>query len=430
MNILLQNIKLYAPSHSLHQRQVNLLVSDGKITEITEAELKEADTVINGSELSVSVGWTDMRCALNEPGFEFKEDINILCKAAANGGFTDVAVLPNTYPVVDTASAVHYIKQKCAFTVVSLHPIAAMTKKTEGKELSEMIDLHVAGAKAFSDGLTHVRVDAVFGRALRYLQPLNSILMLYPEEKDLLEGGQMHEGVSSTMLGMKGIPAIAEEVAVSKALKILEYYGGKIHFSTISTASSVALIRDAKAKGLQVTCDVAAYQFAFTDEDLSGFDTNLKVNPPFRTATDNHAILAGIADGTVDALVSNHIPQDTESKHLEFDLADFGIISLETAFSSANTFHHGKLETGKIIEKISVAPRELLNLEIKDVQEGKDAVLTIFHESLEWVYSEEEILSGSKNTPFTGKTLQGKALGIINKGLVQFSELLKEKYQV
>ncbi|UZR95000.1 dihydroorotase [Chondrinema litorale] len=429
MNILLQNIKLYAPTHSLHNRRVNLLVNNGKVTDITESDITSADTVINGSELSVSVGWTDMRAALNEPGFEYKEDIQTLCKAAANGGFTDVAVLPNTYPVVDSAQGVLYIKQKSAFTPVNLHPIAAMTKKTEGKELSEMIDLCEAGAKAFSDGLTHVHVDAVFGRALRYLQPLNSMLMLYPEESDLLEGGQMNEGVSSTMLGMKGIPTIAEEVAVSKALKMLEYYGGKIHFSTISTAASVALIREAKAKGLQVTCDVAAYQYAFTDEALFSFDTNLKVNPPFRIASDNEAILEGLADGTIDAFVSNHIPQDTESKHLEFDLADFGMISLETAFAAANTYHNGKLDTAKVVEKLSVTPRNLLNLDVKDITVGEDAVLTIFHDSIEWNFSINEIASISKNTPFTGKTLKGKALGVINKGTVQFSELLKEKYQ-
>ncbi|MEM1134769.1 MAG: dihydroorotase [Bacteroidota bacterium] len=430
MDILLQNIKLYAPTHSLQGKRVDLLINDGKIAEISSERLSGGDLKIDGSELSISVGWTDMRCALNEPGLEYKEDISSLCLAAANGGFTDVAVLPNTYPVVDTAQAIKYIKQQSNQTAVALHPIAAATKKTAGKELSEMIDLKAAGAIAFSDGMSEVTIDAVFARVLRYLQPLNSLFMVYPEDRDLLEGGQMHEGVSSTMLGMKGMPAIAEETALMKALILLEYYGGSIHFSTISTAQSVALIKEAKAKGLKVTCDIAAYQLAFTDNDLAEFDTYLKVKPPFRTVIDIDALLAGLKDGTIDVIVSNHCPQDTESKQLEFDLAEFGTVSLETAFAAINTFHKGILTTEAIIEKISVMPRKLLGLPISDIIAGTEAALTIFHETLEWDYKEAQMTGSAKNSPFINRQLKGKALGTINKGQIHLSDLLKENYLV
>jgi dihydroorotase len=429
MAILLRNIKLYEPAHAKHGKQTDILVKDGKIEQIgQELNTDNVDHIINGEDCSVSIGWTDLNCALNDPGFEYKEDISSLCNAAETGGFTDVAVLPNTNPIVDTVQVVKYIKQQSNLHAVALHPIAAFTKKTKGTELSEMIDLHKAGVSMFSDGSANVDINSVFGRALRYLQPFNGILMCYPEDADLLANGQMHEGKESTLLGMKGMPAMAEEVAVMKALKLLEYYGGRLHFSTISTAGSVKLIREAKKKDLRVTCDVAAYQYSFTDEALQNFDTYLKVKPPFRTASDNAALIAGLKDGTIDAIVSNHKPQDTESKQLEFDLADFGVISLETAYAAANTFHNGKLSTELLIEKLGSSPRKLAGLDIQIVKEGLPACLTIFNENLEWVCNKKDFISKAGNSPFIGQKLKGKALGVIQGEKYHFTDLLISQF--
>ncbi len=237
----------------------------------------------------------------------------------------------------------------------------------------------------------------------------------------------MHEGKVSTLMGMKGIPAIAEEVAIMKALKLLGYYGGKLHFSTVSTAGAIDQIREAKKRGLDVTCDAAAYQIAFSDQAMVDFDTYLKVMPPFRTAADNEAIIAGLKDGTVDALVSNHRPQDIESKQLEFDLADYGIVSLPSAFAIANTHLKDVLGTAKLIEKIALAPRKLLALPHK-IAEGEAATLTIFHEDMEWVLSKEDLDSRALNSPFFGKKMKGKALGIINGEKLSFSKELKAAY--
>lgn len=425
MAILLRNIKLYEPTHEKHGTRTDIFINEGKIEQIgNDLEGENATEIINGESLSASIGWTDLYCSLNDPGFEYKEDIATLCEAAASGGFTDVAVLPNTIPVVDNVQSVNYIQQQTKLYATTLHAIAAFTKQTKGEELSEMIDLSKAGVKLFSDGSAHVDINAVFGRILRYLQPTEGLLMCYPDDGDLYVKGQMHEGKMSTLLGMKGIPAIAEEVAIMKALKLLEYYGGRLHFTTISTAGAVVLIKEAKSKGLQVTCDVAAYQYSFTDEALTGFDTYLKVKPPFRTKADNEAIIEGLKTGVIDAIVSNHRPQDIESKQLEFDLADFGIISLETAFATANTFHEGKLNTELLVEKLGTKPRELAKLAVTIVKEGLPACVTVFDEAYEWSYQKEDFISKAGNSPFIGQKLKGKAMGIINGELHQFSSLM------
>jgi len=425
MAILLRNIKLYEPTHEKHGTRTDIFINEGKIEEISnDLDGKNATKIINGESLSASIGWMDLYCSLNDPGFEYKENIATLCEAAASGGFTDVAVLPNTFPVVDNVQSVNYIQQQTKLYTTTLHAVAALTKKTKGEELSEMIDLSKAGVNLFSDGSTHIDINAVFGRALRYLQPIEGLLMCYPDDSDLYVNGQMHEGKMSTLLGMKGIPAIAEEVAIMKALKLLEYYGGRLHFTTISTAGAVALIKEAKSKGLHVTCDIAAYQFSFTDEALTGFDTYLKVKPPFRTKADNDAIIEGLKTGVIDAIVSNHRPQDTESKQLEFNLADFGIISLETAYAAANTFHQGKLDTAILVEKLGTKPRELAKLSVTNVKEGLPASLTIFDEDNEWSYKQEDFISKAGNSPFIGQTLKGKAMGIINGDQYQFSSYM------
>ncbi|WP_242920606.1 dihydroorotase [Pontibacter liquoris] len=417
MKILLRAATIYDSQSIFHQQQQHILIENGVITYIGPDE-PEADQVISTENLCVSAGWVDMYAAVGEPGLEFKEDLESLSAAAAAGGFTEVLCLPNTQPVVQSKAGISYLKSRSALLPVTLHPLAAVTADTDGKDLSEMIDLHQAGALAFTDGTRPVQGADVLLKALQYLQSFDGLLLNRPDNTRLSDHGQMHEGQASTRLGMKGIPALAEEVMVTRDLQLLAYTGGKLHFSLVSTAAAVEAIRQAKAAGLQVTCDVASYQLAFTDEEIPPFDTNYKVTPPFRGQTDAQAIKEGLKDGTIDALVSAHVPQDTESKKLEFDLAEFGIINLETAFAVANTTLSDTLSTAQLVEKLTTNPRRILGLPQPRLAEGEKANLTLFDPSRTWVPAPEKARSKSDNSPFFGRQLTGSVLGIIHKGQV------------
>ena len=421
MKLLLRSVRIYDPTSAFHLQRQNIFIENGMIISIGEDD-QQADQTIEMDGLCVSPGWVDLYAQVGEPGLEHKEDIESLAEAAAAGGFTDVLCMPNVQPIVQTKGAINYIKAKSIGLPVNLLPAGAVTVDTQGKELTEMIDLQRAGAVAFSDGAKPVQGAEVIVKALQYLQPFDGVLMNRPEHARLTEYGQMHEGIVSTQLGMKGIPALAEEVMVTRDLQLLEYTGGRLHFSLISTAAAVEAIRTAKAKGLQVSCDVASYQIAFTDHTISAFDTNYKVSPPFRSEADREAILQGLADGTIDAIVSGHQPQDTESKNLEFDLAEFGIINLETTFAVANTTMRDTLQLEHLIEKLTNAPRHILRLPGGGIAEGERACLTLFQPDLKWTPTPESTRSKSKNSPFLGSELTGKVIGVVNKGHVVLNQ--------
>ena len=417
MKVLLRAATIYSPQSSFHLQQQNILIENGIITYIG-ADEPDADKVVAVEGLSVSGGWMDLHAYVGEPGHEYKEDIQSIAAAASKGGFTEVLCLPNTNPVIQTKGAVNYLKNHSAYLPVTLHPIAAATVDTEGKDLTEMIDLHQAGAVAFSDGIKPLQGADVVLKALQYVQLFDGLLMNKPENTRLTEHGQMHEGITSTQLGMKGIPALAEEVAVTRDLQLLAYAGGKMHFSLVSTAAAIDAIRKAKAQGLRVTCDVASYQTSFIDETIAPFDTNYKVAPPFRSQSDAEAIKQGLADGTIDALVTAHLPHDTEAKKLEFDLADFGIINLETAFAVANSTLKDALPTAQLVDKFVTGPRAILGHKVPVIAVGEAANLTIFQPDQAWTPAEAQTLSKSKNSPFFGKELTGRVVGIIHKGQV------------
>ncbi len=425
MRILLKSVKIVDSSSEYNGQTKDILIENGIILQIANDIESNANQTISGKNLYVSAGWIDMRVSPKDPGYESKEDLNTLSAAAMVGGFTEIVTLPNTKPVVQTKEAIAYIRNFALSQLITIYPTGAVTKNCEGKDFTEMLDLHQAGAIAFTDG-DHTLWNAdILLKTLQYLAPIDALLMNRPEEPSMTIFGQMHEGIESTLLGMKGIPSTAEELMLMRDLKILEYYLGKnfppknnscLHFSTISTKSGVELIRQAKAKGLPVSCDIAAHQLAFTDADLRDFDTNLKVNPPFRSQEDIEELRKGLADGTIDVIVSDHNPQDEESKNLEFDMADFGIIGLETAFSVANTYSNLSIE--KVIEKLTTNPRKLLRLENVSIKEGNQANLSIFDPNQEWMYESKNIQSKSKNSPFIDKKLTGKVKAVVNKGKV------------
>jgi dihydroorotase len=426
MKVLIRSVRIIDKNSSFHDQVKDMLIVDGKIVQIGESLPADDAEIREGNGLCVSVGWIDMRVASRDPGFEHKEDLTSVRETAARGGFTEIVLLPNTQPVVDSKDTLNYIRQSGHGSLVKLHVAAAVTKKTDGVDFTEMIDLHTAGAIAFTDGEHPVQNADLFLKTILYLQPLNALLMNRPEDTQLTMFGQMHEGMTSTLNGMKGMPSLAEEMMLNRDLKLLEYALDKstleltgdpmLHISLVSTKEAVDLIRKAKAKGLPVSCDVAAHQLAFEDKDLIDFDTNLKVNPPFRAASDHEAIRQGLSDGTIDAIVSDHNPHDEESKNLEFDHADFGITGLETAFSLASMY--SGLNTEQIIEKLTKKPRQILRLESLPIEEGSTANLTFFEPETEWTFN--KTYSKSKNTPFLGQKLKGTVRGVFNNNRLEW----------
>ena len=414
MDLLFKNVKIFAPGSSLHQQTGNIFLQNGKISQV-ESENETEATIIEEPGLWVSPGWFDMHAEITDPGFEYKEDTASLAEAAAAGGFTEMLCFAITEPVLQTKNALQALKAQTKNLPVNFHPVGAATANNEGKDLTEMLDLLEYGAVAFSDGDKAIQQAEVVLKALQYLQITDSLLINRAEHQKLNDRGQMHEGLASTRLGLKGMPALAEELNLSRDLELLAFNGGRLHVPFISTAESVRKIREAKAKGLNVTCGVATYQLAFTDEDIIPFDTNYKVNPPFRTAVDRQALITGLLDGTIDVLVSGHKPQDVEIKNLEFDHAAFGIINLETAFAVACTFA-SELPLEVVLEKMIVAPRRILNIPVPQLEIGAEANLTFFQPEQSWVYSEANGRSKSNNSPFFGRELRGKVFGIANKG--------------
>jgi dihydroorotase len=410
MKILIKSAQIIEKESA--KNKFNVLIEDGVISRITD-QIPTADIVIEGNSLGVSQGWVDFGAFMADPGFEYKEDLQSGTFSAMHGGFTEVVCLPNTNPVIQDKNSINYYTSGNSRRLVQLLPLGSVTINNAGVDLTEMLDMHEAGAVAFSDGFKSINNADIILKSLQYLSKINSLLINRPNECSLSQTGVAHEGIISTMLGLKGIPALAEEIAILRDLKLLEYAGGKIHFSNISTAGSVDLIRKAKQDGFQVTCDIAAHQIAFDDSSLKGFDTNYKVNPPFRSQKDIEAIWKGLKDGTIDVITSSHSPQDEESKKLEFDLADFGIIGLETAFSVANTFNKS-LSVNELIEKFTTNPRKILGRKDPFIKEGEIANLTVFDAEGDWIYTDKGIKSKSKNSPFVNVALKGRPVGVFN----------------
>ncbi len=410
----IDNVLVLDARSPFHQKYVHIRIEGGIISSIELADNPSKTT----SSSCVSIGWIDMRAHVPEPGYEHKETLENGAKVAQKGGFTDVVLLPNTLPTRQNKQDLAYLLQHHAQTHVAMHPLAAVTIDTKGKDLTDMIDLHRAGAVAFTDGNLPIPTGILL-KTLQYLQPLGGLLIQRPEEPLLTQYGVMHEGVQSTMLGLKGIPPLAETLVVQRDLQLLQYAGGKLHFSLISCKESVDLIRDAKKQGLAVTCDVAVHQLFFEDSAMQGFDSFYKVNPPFRTRDHIDALWEGLRDGTIDVIVSDHTPQDEESKNLELDMAEFGAIGWETFFPAlltANGRQAQPLALEVLLAKFTTAPREILQLDLPALEVGAVACLTFFDLQASFLPTPQESLSTSKNSPFWGEALTGKATGAYRAG--------------
>ncbi|MGB3182750.1 MAG: dihydroorotase [Cyclobacteriaceae bacterium] len=411
MNIRLRNVKIIDPGSELNERKTDLFIYDGKIR-LSADGLPEPDRDITYQGLCVSPGWFDLKAFFSDPGHEYKEDLYTGAACAQDGGFTDVLVMPNTDPVIQNKNDIKYISSRRPEDTVRLHATGAVTIDTKGEALTEMLDMYAAGAVAFTDGLKPVWNADILLKTLQYLQKFQGVLMTTPSDKYLSMFGQMHEGKISTMLGMKGIPALSEEIVVMRDIQLLTYAGGKLHFSGVSTQGALRQIEEAKQRGLSVTCDVSVAQLSYTEESLLSFDTNYKSEPPFRSEEDRLALVDAVRSGLIDAVVSSHQPQDEESKKCEFDLAEPGVIALQTVFPMLVS-ELGSNNLDIIVKCLAYRPRQVLGMEVPAIREGSEACLTLFHPDVKWIYDLSTNLSKSQNSPLLGQEQEGKALGII-----------------
>ncbi len=418
MDILLRQVHITDPSSPFHQQKVDILVQNGRITQIGALEVK-ADRVIEIEGLCASPGWADVFAHFCDPGFEFRETLETGAAAAASGGYTDVMVLPNTAPVLHNKAGIEYIVQKSKTLAVNVHPIAAITKNTEGKELAEMYDMHASGAVAFSDGTSPLQSSGILLKALQYVKAIDKAIIQIPDDKAISATGLMNEGVHSTRLGLPGKPAIAEELMIQRDIDLAKYTGSKIHITAVSTARSIELIKKAKSEGVGVSCSVTPYHLCFSDKDLEQYDTNLKVNPPLRTEEDVKAVKKAVLDGTVDCIATHHLPHDTDHKVVEFEYAQYGMLGLETGFSVVQTCLPD-LSRERLVEIFSSNPRKIFGLPPASIAPDEPACLSLFVPDVHWTVGEPK--SKSKNSPFTGRQLRGKVIGIINKDKLFLNE--------
>lgn len=418
-DVLLRRVKVVDPGGPHHDAETDILIREGRIAKVGDPLPKGKAREVRIPGLHASPGWVDLRAHFRDPGEEWKQGITNGLDAAAAGGFTGVAVLPSTEPVVDKRSGVDNLLRRAQGHAVRVLPLGAITQGAEGRQLAELHDMRQAGALAFSDDQHTIRNSRLMLLALQYSNTLPGgpvPVMVYPNDPDLLVKAMMHEGVMSTKLGLKGMPPMAETIQLARDLSLLEYTGGHLHVATISTAEGVDMIRQAKTRKLRVTASVAAHNLLLDDGCLRGFETCYKVMPPLRDSRHIDALREGVKDGTIDCIVSDHRPEDREHKVLEFGPAAFGIIGLDTCFAVANTALKGHMTLRRLIERYTHGPRAVLGLETVHIAEDTPAEITLFDPEVDWTCTEADLVSRSHNTPFIGQRLVGRALGIVSQG--------------
>ncbi len=407
MQVLIHQARVCDKRSGFHDKVVDILIEDGIIKDIAASLNVKADQVIDSEGLCVSPGWVDIIADYNEPGYEHKETIATGLKAAAAGGFTHVLLAPNTKPAISTKSVVEFVQQKAKGNAVSLHPLGAVSQDVEGKNLAEMLDMHSHGAVAFTDGWKPVQNAQLMLKALEYVKAFDGTIIQIPADASLSAGGLMHESFISTKLGMPGIPALAETILLHRDIELLRYTGSRLHVTGISTATGVDMIRAAKAEGLNITCSVTPYHLVLNDEALETYSSMYKVMPPLRSEADRLALVAGVLDGTIDAITSHHRPQEWDAKTKEFEYASDGMNIQEVAFNIALQAINPDRLTAAL-----AAGRDIFGLGTTHIDAGAVADITLFTTAGKWEL--ENMQSAARNNPFIGKELNGKVIGIIN----------------
>ena len=423
MNILLKSAKIIDPNSKFNNEIMDIYIKDGKIDQIAKSInskekliSKNSDVEFTAKNLHISPGWFDLHANFGEPGFEQNETINTGCDAAIKGGYTGVMLMPNNIPSIDNRSMIDFIKNKTINSIVDVLPAGNITKNSIGDSIVEMHDMADGGCKAFTDDKNSLMRNDVMKVAMLYSIDCNALIMNYPNDISLSKNGMMHEGKTSTRLGLKGIPYMAEAMMVDRDINLLKYTNSRLHLSYISTKDSAKKIKIAKRKGLSITADVSIYNLFLTDNFINNFDTRYKVLPPLREKEDNNALIKALKDNTIDVISSDHTPISDENKKIEFDNALFGIIGLESAFGLLCNHIAPKIGLSLLIEKISINPRKVLQLPQVSINIGNKANITLFEPKKEWEFTIDDIKSKSLNSPFLGTKMIGKALGIINNG--------------
>jgi dihydroorotase len=403
----------------------DILIENGTITRIAKQIDSEQNTrIIEIPGLHVSPGWMDVACSFGDPGFEYRETIESGCRAAAAGGFTDLMLLPNNNPPTQNKAQVEYLKRHASGTGVRIHPMGAITKQIEGKELAELYDMHAAGATAFSDGLQPLQQSGILLKALQYVKAFDGCVVQLPNDKSLNAHGMMHEGIVSTRIGIPGKPALAEELMAERDLELAGYTKSRIHLTGISAPGTLQRIQNAKGKQYPVTCSLSPLHLYFSDEALTEYDSSLKLMPPLRTEADRKMLLQAVAEDKVDCFASLHQPRSTDEKVCEFEQAAFGASTLESFFGALWSQLEKHCPLQRVIEMLTHRPRAIFGLKALTIREGEPASLTLFDPAADYVFSASMIRSKSANNPFIGKSLHGKVLGIINENRILLNQPL------
>lgn len=425
MKVILKNVSLFHPAQKIDEKGIDILLTDGVISKIGKIKAEEISgaKIFDLTNKHIVPGFFDMHVHLREPGREDEETVITGCNAAANGGFTGIACMPNTEPAIDSAEIVTFIKEKSKDHLVDVEVIGAATLDRKGEYISPMAELYEAGAVGFSDDGVAIKTAGILKRAFEYSKMYNVPIIEHCED-ETLAGGAMNEGINSTMLGLPPIPSVAEELIVIRDIMLAEYTGGKIHIAHISTKKSVEMVREAKRKGIAVTSEVTPHHFTLIDDSLKSYDTNLKMNPPLRTRADIDEILLGLQDGTIDCISSDHAPHSAEEKEAEFEHAPNGITGLETQVGLALTelYHKKVISLEQLIEKMAINPRKILNLPVPSIEAGQIANFTILDLNEIFTFDISKSKSKSKNSPFDKRLLTGRAIGVINNSKMFYQD--------
>ena len=419
MSLLLNSVTVSDTTSKYFNSRVNILIdSKGYIKKISKNKISDkVKKVVDLEGLYISESWFDFNANFCDPGYEYKENLKSGVHVAINSGFLDVLITPNTNPIIQTKADVSYIQEKSLNNFCEIHPSAAISKNFNGKDLNDIIDLHNSGVKAFTNSYSCKESSEMIMNSLLYLNQIDTLLLTKPKDRSFSDG-VVNNGYYSNSVGLKGIPRISESIAVERDLSILEYVGGKIHFSGISTKESVSIIRDAKTKKLNVTCDVPIHNLILDDSNVVSFDPNYKVDPPLRTKEDIDALIEGINDGTIDIIASHHEPQDIDTKKCEFEKANFGVISLQTFFSNIVQLSR-RIPLENLIKTFSTNPKKILGVETYSVVEGSKASFTVFDPDGSWDYNENSNLSKSINSPWLNWSLKGKVKAVIKDNRIK-----------
>jgi len=413
MEFILEQAKLIYPGHPLNGKRLNIKITDGIISSL-DAKMNSKQHIIKGNDLQVSIGWFDIGTSMGEPGYEHRETAETLSRSALAGGYTGVAVFPNTKPCLHSKAEIEFIIQKSKSSAIDIYPIGAITKNCKGQELAEMIDMHHSGAIAFSDGIHPVQDNGVMMRAMRYVNHFEGLIINSLEDQALATLGQMHEGTISQQLGLKGIPAIAENLMLQRDLYLSLYAGSGYLAHLISSEEGIKQLKARNKNKFTVHASVSYLNLLFDDSRLSEFDSNYKQSPPLRSAQDRKALVKAVKEKVIGIICTNHRPLEIEKKDLEFAYSDAGTIGLQTIFPALSTTR--ELTMTEWVTAAAINPRKVLKLTLPEISEGKPANITFFDPTIEWKYEKQDVLSLSKNSLFMDHSFRGKVLGTVHKG--------------